>query len=80
MRLVTASAKNHSRIRRSDSASAITIARAERLGRLATNERGMLFVQAFNCIRRPDRFPLAFWVPHLVRQVSPRQAITNFRG
>jgi hypothetical protein len=30
MRLVTASAKNHSRIRPSDSASAITTARAER--------------------------------------------------
>jgi hypothetical protein len=30
MRLVTASAKNHSRIRPSDSASAITSARAER--------------------------------------------------
>jgi hypothetical protein len=45
MPLVTASAKNHSRIRRSDSASAITTAWAERLGRLATNERGMLFVQ-----------------------------------
>jgi hypothetical protein len=35
MRLVTASAKNHSRIRPSDSASAITTVRAERLGRLA---------------------------------------------
>jgi hypothetical protein len=35
MRLVMASAKNHSRIRPSDSASAITTARVERLGRLA---------------------------------------------
>jgi hypothetical protein len=32
-----------------------------------------LFVQAFNCIRCPDRFPLAFWEPHLVRQASPEQ-------
>ena len=40
MRLVTASTKNHSRIRPSDSASAITTARAKRLGRLATNEQG----------------------------------------
>jgi hypothetical protein len=32
-----------------------------------------LFVQAFNCIRCPDRFPLAFWEPHLVRQASPGQ-------
>jgi hypothetical protein len=32
-----------------------------------------LFVQAFNCIRCPDRFPLAFWGPHLVRQASPGQ-------
>ena len=78
MRLVTASAKNHSRIRPSDSASAITSARAERLGRLATNERGVLFVQAFNCIRCLDRFPLAFWQPHL--SASPRQAVTNFRA
>jgi hypothetical protein len=69
MRLVTASAKNHSRIRRSDSASAITIARAERLGRLATNERGMLFVQAFNCIRRPDRFPSIARAPAFLQQV-----------
>ena len=35
MRLVMASAKNHSRIRPSDSASAITTARLGRLGRLA---------------------------------------------
>src|ERR1700730_1107051 len=34
MRLVTTPAKNHSRIRPSDSVSAITTARAERLGRL----------------------------------------------
>src|ERR1700730_854722 len=39
MRLVTASAKNHSRIRPSDSASAITTARAERLGALGHEKK-----------------------------------------
>jgi Bacterial protein of unknown function (DUF885) len=47
MRLVTASAKNHSRIRPSDSASAITTARAERLGRLLAGNN-------IDC--EPDRF------------------------
>src|SRR5580692_8909010 len=47
MRLVTASAKNHSRIRPSDSISAITTARAERLGRL---------LAGINIDCEPDRF------------------------
>src|ERR1700730_10697493 len=47
MRLVTASAKNHSRIRPSDSVSAITTARAERLGRLLAGNN-------IDC--EPDRF------------------------